>query len=164
MEGQVVFLELVISSTVTDIPKEKLHLSWKKENQWTDDLRTNEHAEFSPLHNASFLEVQGKKRKEGTKWGEGKHLCTYLWECNPKSHSSYNSHICLHKTGHQVITALENKRYHSLYRPSLPRTHTHKYLILNGLGLDNISAVISNSVTFLFTQWMMESGGNTGPF
>lgn len=29
-----------------------------------------------------------------------------LWECNSKSNSSYNSHICLHKTGHQIVTAL----------------------------------------------------------
>lgn len=137
MKGQVVFLELVISSTVTDIPKEKLHLSWKKENQWTDDLRTNEHAEFSPLHNPSFLEVR-IKRERGEKGGGRKHSCTYLWECNSKSNSSYNSHICLHKTGHQIVTALENKHHHSLYRSSLARMHAYTHLISDVLGLDDI--------------------------
>lgn len=83
-----------------------------------------------PFHNPSSLEVQGKKKRKGEKkGGRGRRLCTYLWECNPKSHSSYDSHICLHKTGHQVITALENKHNHSLYQPSLPQMHTYKFLI-----------------------------------
>lgn len=120
-----------------------------------------------PFHNPSFLEVWVKKKRERKKMGEGKHLCSYLWECNPKSHSSYDSHICLHKTGHQVITALKNKHNHSLYRPPLPQMHTYKFLIENELGIDNIFAVIFNNVTFLFnsnSEWMMESGGKTSSF
>ena len=62
----------------------------------------------------------------------GQQHANQLGECNPKSHSSDDSHVGLHETGHQIITTLKTEtqsQRHVLSRPNGPGLsyHTHTY-------------------------------------
>lgn len=114
------FLELVISWTVTDIPlMAKLHLSWKRKinKQMTWGLMSKElwpHLSASPEAQGAAGESRDWGRKPRREAGGGqaclRNDTAYLGERDSKRHSSDDSHVGLHETGHQIITTLQRER------------------------------------------------------